>query len=367
MNHDYYDVLGVERGVSQETLKKTFRKLALKYHPDRNNSPEATQKFKEINEAYAVLSDAGRRAQYDRFGKAGVDASANGGFGQAQDYEDIFGSDLFEQLFGSFFGARETRSGQDIQVTLRVSLEQVSEGGEVDVNFRQRMECKPCGGSGCAPGTLPTRCPTCRGAGQVRGGGLFGFPKKCTQCRGRGSVITTPCPNCSGQGTVLLPTTLRVPVPAGVEAGHRLRVDGQGHSGLGRGVSGDLYIKIDVHPHDIFERDGQNLICRHDVPYDIMVLGGEIEVPSLTERIKLRVPAGTSSGQKLRIKGRGLPHVNSRALGDYFVQLQVIIPKLLTPQERTLLDELRALRQQEAQMIETKPSLLTRIRSFFGA
>lgn len=341
-SRDYYSTLGVSRQASQDEIKKAFRKQALTYHPDRNSAPEAEKKFKAVNEAYGVLSDPARRARYDQFGAAGLNESPNPYQGTASDYRDIFGSDLFEQLFSSFFrgGGTAQRHGQDILIKVEAPLEVIAIGGELDVNYRQLATCVVCRGSGCAPGTQPQTCKDCGGRGQIRGGGLFGLPQPCPRCAGRGQLITSPCAQCGGKGRAKNPVTLRVPIPLGAQSGQRLRVDGQGHQGIGGGQPGDLYIEIETQPHAVFSRDGADLHCGVKVSFPTMALGGDAEAPTLESPVTIRIPSGSQSGRKLRLKGRGLPKVGGAGRGHLFVQLTVETPSELSTHQRQLLEQL---------------------------
>jgi molecular chaperone DnaJ len=335
---DYYTLLGVARGANQDDIKKAFRKQALKYHPDRNQDPGAESQFKAINEAYGVLSDESRRARYDQFGHAGMGATSQGYTGSAADYEDIFGADLFETLFSGLFRTSKVSHGQDISVQAQVSLECIATGGELDVTYRRLSSCMPCAGSGCQPGTQPSSCQMCGGVGQVRGSGFFSLPRPCDRCGGRGTIIHSPCAQCQGAGRVKSPATLRVPIPLGMNSGHRLRVDGEGHEGVHGGQDGDLYITVSQKPHKRFTRDGADLHCAVPISFPTAALGGQVSAPTLDEPVKIKVPEGSQSGKVLRVKNRGLPHLNGADKGHLYVKLAVDTPQKLSTSQKRLLE-----------------------------
>ncbi len=339
---DYYDLLGVARDADAETLKKAFRKKAMQLHPDRNADPDAEEQFKAVNEAYAVLSDPEKRARYDRFGH-----DAPGGFGGGQgpfgfdpdSVRDVFGGDLFEQLFGAFFRGGRARHGRDLQVPMTVTLDEVARGGDRAVTFTRRGVCDTCAGSGAAPGTRPVRCDTCAGMGQVRvRAGFVAMLQACPDCRGQGTRIATPCGACRGTGQVSEEVTLKVPVPPGIATGHKLRLDGEGHAGQDAGTAGDLYVQIEVEPHPFFERRGDDLVCEVPISFPQAALGATIEVPTLDGKARVKVPSGTQSGKTLRLRGKGLPPVRGRGAGDQLVKLQIETPQTLTAKQRELLE-----------------------------
>lgn len=335
---DYYSLLGVSRNAGQDEIKKAFRKQALKYHPDRNQEPGAEAQFKAINEAYGVLSDESRRARYDQYGHSGMGSASQGYSGSAADYEDIFGADLFETLFSGLFRASKVSHGQDISVKTEVSLECIATGGELDVTYRRLASCTACAGSGCQPGTQPSSCTTCGGVGQVRGSGFFSLPRPCDRCAGRGTLIESPCVQCRGAGRVKSPTTLRVPIPLGMNSGHRLRVDGEGHEGIHGGQDGDLYITVSEKSHERFTRDGADLHCAVPISFPTAALGGQISAPTLDQSVKIKVPEGSQSGKVLRVKHRGLPHLNGSERGHLYVKLAVSTPQKLSESQKRLLE-----------------------------
>ena len=353
---DYYEILGVERGCDGPGLKSAFRKLAMEHHPDRNGGCEdAAARFKEINEAYSVLSDPQKRAAYDRFGHAGVNGGGGGGPGGAQfhDVHDIF-NEVFGDVFGDMFGqgGRTRRSGpargQDLRYDLEITLEQAFAGAEVEIVVPAAITCDTCEGTGAKPGTSPTVCGTCGGAGRVRASqGFFSVERACPRCGGTGRLILDPCADCHGHGQVRKERKLQVRIPSGVDDGARIRLAGEGDAGARGGPRGDLYIFISVAPHDLFERDGLDLLCTVPVPMAIAVLGGEIEAPCLMGgdncdgncKIPVQVPEGAQTGKTLRLKGRGMPSLRSRERGDLVVEIFVETPTKLTARQKELMTE----------------------------
>jgi molecular chaperone DnaJ len=354
MARDYYEVLGVARDASEEQLKRAFRKLAMEHHPDRNaGCTDAEARFKELNEAYSVLADPQKRAAYDRFGHAGVNGM-NGGGGQFHDIHDIF-NEVFGEAFGDMFGgARRSsgpRRGQDLRYDLEITLEQAFAGSLSEIRIPASLTCEVCTGSGCKPGTNPTACTTCGGAGRIRAAqGFFSIERTCPRCGGSGRMVMDPCQTCHGAGQVRKERTLEVRIPPGVDDGARIRLSGEGDAGANGGPRGDLYIFLSVRPHDLFERDGLDLLCTAPVPMYTAALGGEIEVPCLAGpedcaddcRIKVKIPEGTQTGHKVRIKGRGMPSLRGRQHGDLLVELFVETPTQLTGRQKELLRELAA-------------------------
>lgn len=342
---DYYEVLGVPRSASQDDLKRAFYKLARQYHPDVNKEPDAPVKFKEINEAYQVLSDADKRAMYDRFGQAGVSGTpgADAGFG------DIPFTDIFESLFGAGFGSRtRTRRGPQpgahLKTTLTLEFEEAVFGADKDISVPRLETCPSCKGSGAEPGTSPTRCPQCRGTGEVRRAtqsifGQFINVAPCPRCGGEGEVINTPCHECGGQKRVQVMRKLVVKVPPGVDEGTQIRLQGEGESGTGGGPSGHLYVQIAIKPHAKFRRDNQDLM--YDLPLNIAqaALGAEIQVPTLDGQELLKIPAGTQHGKTFRLKGRGVPNLKRSGRGDMIVTAMVGVPTHLSEKQKALLRE----------------------------
>jgi molecular chaperone DnaJ len=343
---DYYEVLGVGRSASADELKKAYRKLALEFHPDRNpDNPAAEDKFKEASEAYAVLSDADKRRQYDQFGHQAM--GAGGGFqGDFQNFGDIFG-DLFGDLFGAMGGGGRRggrgQRGADLRYTHELGLEDVLTGEETTLELPRMLRCEKCTGTGTKPGTHPERCGRCNGTGQaVFQQGLFRISRPCDACRGEGSVVRSPCTSCRGTGRTEGKKTLKVRVPAGVEDGMRLRVAGEGEAGLAGGPPGDLYVVMAVREHPLFQREGADLTCEVPVLFTQAALGAEIDVPTLEGRVKLKIPEGTQSGRTFRLRSKGLPSVNSPARGDLHVRIFVEVPSRLNARQRALLEEFAA-------------------------
>ena len=353
---DYYEILGVERSADDGALKASFRKLAMEHHPDRNGGcEEAEGRFKEINEAYSILSDPQKRAAYDRFGHAGVNGSGGGGGGNGQfhDVNDIF-SEVFGDVFGDMFGGRgRQRSGpargQDLRYDLEITLEQAYAGSEVEITVPASINCESCDGSGAKPGTSPTVCGSCGGAGRVRASqGFFSIERACPRCGGSGRLVLDPCQECHGHGQLRKERTLQVRIPAGVDDGARIRLAGEGDAGARGGPRGDLYIFLSVRPHDLFDREGLDLLCTVPVPMAVAALGGDIEAPCLMGgeacdgncKIEVKVPEGAQTGRTVRLKGRGMPSLRSRERGDLVVELFVETPTKLTARQKELMREL---------------------------
>ncbi|WP_026329866.1 molecular chaperone DnaJ [Thioalkalivibrio sp. ALE12] len=339
---DYYEVLGVAKDASAADIKKAFRRLAMKYHPDRNpGDEEAEAKFKEARAAYDVLSDDQKRAAYDRYGHAGVDGSG-GGFGGgagASNFSDIF-EDIFGDIFGGGGGGRGQRAyrGSDLQYNLDLTLEEAVFGTEVKIRIPTTVSCEACDGSGAEPGTSPETCPTCNGVGQVRiQQGFFSVQQTCPRCEGSGKIVSSPCKSCHGKGRVQEQNTLDVKIPAGVDSGDRIRLAGQGEAGMNGGPPGDLYVQVRVKPHKLFRREGSDLHCEVPVSFATAALGGELEVPSLDGRVKLKVPAETQTGKQFRVSGKGVKSVHGGAVGDLICRVVVETPINLTKEQKQLL------------------------------
>jgi molecular chaperone DnaJ len=340
---DYYEVLGVGREASADELKKAFRKLALQFHPDKNpDNPEAEERFKEINEAYAVLSDSAKRAQYDQFGHA----FAEGGGGFSGDFSNV--QDIFGEFFGEFFGGGRSSGprrarGRDLLYRLDLEFTEAVFGTTKEVVVNREEDCAPCTGSGMKPGTQPAVCPTCRGTGQIRvSQGFFAIARTCTHCAGAGQIIKDPCETCRGRGRVPREAKLKVTVPPGVDDGTRLRLRGEGEAGLRGGPSGDLFVQLDVAPHPVFERDGVDLHCLVPISFAQAALGDEVEVPSLEGPVALRIPEGTQTGHRFTFRNRGVQHLSSNSRGDLLVTVVVETPTKLTERQRDLLREFAA-------------------------
>lgn len=342
---DYYEILGVAKGVSEADLKKAYRRVAMKYHPDRNpDDKDAEEKFKEASEAYEVLSDENKRAAYDQYGHAGLEGAGGmgGGFGGGG-FSDIFG-DVFGDIFGGGGGGRRggPARGSDLRYTLELSLEDAVKGTSVKIKVPTLVSCKTCDGSGAKAGTKPATCTTCGGHGQVRmQQGFFSVQQTCPTCRGKGKIITDPCKDCHGHGRVEETKTLSVKVPPGVDNGDRIRLAGEGEAGAEGGPSGDLYVQISVKEHEFFQRDGKNLYCEVPIGLVEACLGGEIEVPTLDGRVKLKIPEETQTGKLFRLRGKGVAPVRGGAAGDLLCRVIVETPVNLTSKQKDLLRQLQ--------------------------
>jgi len=343
---DYYEVLGVAKDANDAAIKKAFKRLAMKHHPDRNkDNPEAEEKFKEGKEAYDILSDAQKRAAYDQYGHAGVDASAGGGYGGgagAGNFSDIFG-DVFGDIFGGGGGGggrSRAYRGSDLRYNMELNLEDAVAGTTVKIKIPTLVGCKTCDGSGAKKGSSPVTCTTCGGTGQVRiQQGFFSVQQTCPHCHGQGKTISDPCGDCHGQGRIEERKTLSVKVPAGVDNGDRIRLSGEGEAGENGGPPGDLYVQMHVKAHPIFERQDSNLLCQVPISIATAALGGELEVPTLNGRVKLKIPSETQTGKMFRLKGKGVKPVRGGAMGDLLCKVVVETPVKLSAKQKELLKE----------------------------
>ena len=368
---DYYEVLGVERGVSEAELKKAYRRLAMKHHPDRNPDDKAAEeKFKEANEAYEVLSDAGKRSAYDQYGHAGVDPQMGGGGGPGgANFSDIFG-DVFSDFFGG--GGRGgsrggAQRGSDLRYTLELDLEEAVRGTTVTIRVPTLVNCKPCDGSGAKKGTTPVTCTTCGGIGQVRmQQGFFSVQQTCPRCHGSGKMITDPCGSCHGHGRGEEHKTLSVKVPPGVDTGDRIRLSGEGEAGAMGGPAGDLYVVVNVREHAIFQRDGKHLYCEVPISFADAALGGELEVPTLDGRVKLKIPEGTQTGKMFRLRGKGVAPVRGGGAGDLMCKVAVETPVHLDKRQRELLDEFRRTLEGDSSHSPKANGWFEGVKRFFG-
>ncbi|WOI36238.1 molecular chaperone DnaJ [Alteromonas sp. CI.11.F.A3] len=343
---DYYEVLGVDKGASEREIKKAYKKLAMKYHPDRTQGDKALEvKFKEIQEAYEVLNDAQKRAAYDQYGHAGVDPNRGGaGFGGGGDFGDIFG-DVFGDIFGGggARGGRQSRArqGSDLRYNLELSLEEAVRGKSVDIRVPTLVECEVCDGSGAKKGSSPKTCPTCHGNGQVQmRQGFFAVQQTCPTCSGKGKIIEDPCNSCHGHGRKEKTKTLNVKIPSGVDTGDRIRLSGEGEAGENGAPAGDLYVQVHVRDHKIFQRDGNNLYCEVPLSFTTAALGGELEVPTLDGKVKLKISPETQTGRMFRLRGKGVKSVRSGAVGDLMCKVVVETPVSLSSRQKELLQEL---------------------------
>ncbi len=351
---DYYDVLGVQRNATKDEIKNKYRQLALKYHPDRNKSPDAESKFKEISEAYAILSDDEKRAQYDQFGHAGIDGRySTEDIFRGVNFDEIlrdigFGFGGFGSIFDTFFGGRPGRGpqrGQDIRYDLEISLEQAYAGLGTEIEVPRTERCAECNGSGAKPGTSPKKCPECGGAGQIQHVQRAGFMQfariePCRKCRGKGTIIEKPCNQCHGAGIVERNRRISVKIPAGVDTGSQLLLRGEGDAPNGGGRRGDLYVVVHVKPHATFQREGNDLICNVDVSFSRAALGGDLQVPTLDGPANIMMPAGTQSGAIFRLRKKGMPAIRENGKGDELVVVQVRTPTNLTSHQKELVQEL---------------------------
>lgn len=371
---DYYEVLGVARAAPEAEVKKAYRRLAMKYHPDRNPGDKAAEgKFKEAKEAYEVLTDEHKRAAYDQFGHAGVDASAGaraGGFNPADAFGDIFG-DMFGDIFG---GGRRAGRGQrvyrgaDLRYELELELEQAVFGDSITIRVPALVRCEVCKGSGARAGSAPQTCPTCRGQGQVRmQQGFFSLQQTCPHCHGSGTVITDPCPECRGEGRVEESRKLSVKIPPGVDSGDRIRLAGEGEAGPQAGPAGDLYVEIHVRPHALFTREGADLLCAVPVSLMTAALGGQVEVPTLDGKVVLKITPETQSGRVLRLRGKGVKPVRGGSTGDLLCRIEVETPVNLSREQKDLLRQLDAsLRAGAAQHSPRELSWFEGVKRFFS-
>jgi molecular chaperone DnaJ len=371
VKRDYYEILGVQRGATEQEIKSAYRKLALQFHPDRNpNNPDAEEKFKECSEAYAILADSEKREMYNRFGHAGVGAGAPGGGFDAsvfQDFGDIFGEFFgFGDLFGGGRSGGRTRAqrGADLREDITIEFEEAAFGVEKQITYRKHELCEKCNGSGSAQGKAPASCRTCGGRGQVRyQQGFFSIARTCPTCHGAGSVISDPCANCRGEGRVVQQKTIDAKIPAGVEDGTRIRFTGMGEAGVHGGPAGDLYLVLRVKQHAFFERQGNDLYCVVPISYTQAAVGTEIQVPTLEGEQTLKIPEGTQSGTVLKLRGKGVPVLNGHGKGNLFVEVRVQTPTKLTKRQRELLQELQGIAQ-----VENKPqrtSILDKMKDIF--
>ena len=347
---DLYEVLGLQKGASDDEIKKAYRKLAKKYHPDLNpGDKEAEKKMKEVNGAYEVLSDAEKKARYDQYGFAGIDpnyagVAGGGGFGGFQDFDlgDIFGS-----MFGGGFGGQQTRQngprkGENLRITLQLTFEEAVFGCEKSVSVTRNESCKDCGGTGAKKGTSPETCPVCRGSGQVQSTqrtpfGVFSSSSPCQNCKGTGKIIKEPCPSCKGEGRVRKTRTIRVKIPAGIDDGQTISLRGEGNGGTQGGPAGDLYVTVYVKEHKMFKRDGQDIILEMPISFAQAALGATLTVPTVDGKVQYDLPEGTQTGTVFRLRGSGVPSINGRGRGDQYVKVNVEIPRNLNHEQKELL------------------------------
>ena len=369
---DYYEILGVNRDAEDDAIKKAYRKLAMKHHPDRNpeDKGKSEEKFKEAKEAYEVLSDPDKRVAYDRYGHAGVDPSAAAGAQGAgfSNFADAFG-DIFGDIFGQARGGRSNvYRGADLRYNLEISLEAAAHGTETKIRIPTMDQCATCHGSGAKPGTQPKVCPTCNGQGQVRmQQGFFSIQQACPKCHGTGKVIADPCVSCQGAGRVKQHKTLSVKIPAGVDEGDRIRLSGEGEAGVNGGPPGDLYVQLHLKPHPVFQRDHDDLHCEMPISFTIAALGGEIEIPTLSGSAGIKIPPETQSGKVFRLRGKGIKGVRSHAHGDLLCHMVVETPVHLTERQKELLRELETINKKDSDRHNPRAkSWMDKVKEFFA-
>ncbi len=365
---DFYEVLGVNRDASDDDIKKSYRKLAMKHHPDRNpDSRESEDKFKEAKLAYEILSDANKRAQYDQFGHAGMEGGAGGGQGFGN-FADAF-SDIFGDIFGGAAGGRQRTNvyrGADLRYNIDISLEDAARGNETKIRIPTMEACEPCGGTGAKAGTTPTTCTMCGGHGQVRmQQGFFSIQQACPTCHGSGKMIVDPCGDCHGAGRIKKHKTLSVKIPAGVDGGDRIRLTGEGEHGINGGPPGDLYVVIQLREHPVFKRDHDDLHCEMPISFTAAALGGDVEIPTLDGHAKIKIAEATQTGKVFRLRSKGIKGVRSQTHGDLYCHVVVETPVNLTTRQMELLRELETLSQGEDNNPRAK-GWMDRVKDFFG-
>jgi molecular chaperone DnaJ len=376
---DYYSVLGVNRDASEEDIKKSYRRMAMKFHPDRNSTDkDSEEKFKECKEAYEVLTDARKRAAYDQYGHAGVDQAAAFGAGARGGAEGFGGfADAFGDIFGEIFGQQRGGGGRggngvyrgaDLRYNLELSLEDAARGTEAKIRIPTLEQCATCHGSGAKPGTQPKQCPTCHGRGEVRvSQGFFSLQQTCPQCHGSGKIIPEPCATCEGAGRVRKHKTLSVKIPAGVDQDDRIRLSGEGEAGVNGGPAGDLYVVVNLKPHSMFQRDGADLHCELPISFATAALGGELEIPTLDGHAKIKIPAETQTGQVFRLKNKGIRPVRGSVTGDLYCHVSTETPVNLTGRQKELLREFEEITQLDPGAHSPRAkNFFDKVKEFFG-
>ena len=371
---DFYEILGVNRDASEEDIKKSYRKLAMKYHPDRNpDSKDSEAKFKEAKEAYEILSDADKRRAYDAYGHAGVNPQMGGGGPGGEGFGGF--SEAFGDIFGEIFGGgrrgggSQVYRGADLRYNMEITLEQAARGTETKIRIPSLDECETCHGSGAKPGTKAKTCQTCNGQGQVRlQQGFFAIQQTCPTCHGTGKVIPEPCTTCHGAGRTKAHKTLSVKIPAGVDDGDRIRLSGEGEAGVNGGPAGDLYVVVQLKPHGVFQRDGADLHCEMPITFTVAALGGEISIPTLDGEAKIKIPAETQSGQVFRLRGKGIRPVRQTSAGDLMCHVVVETPVRLTDRQKELLRELEEINKKDGDKHNPRAkSFMDKVKDFFAS
>ena len=370
---DYYEVLGISKGASEKEIKKAYRRQAMKYHPDRNQDDKAAEeKFKEVNEAFEVLSDSNKRSAYDQFGHDGVQGNMGGGHGDFSGFGDIFG-DVFGDIFGrgNARGSRHTSyRGRDLQYSLELTLEEAVKGITKKIQIPRQKTCSSCNGTRAKKGTTPITCKRCNGIGEIRmQQGFFTIQQSCPDCNGEGKKIKEFCPDCKGQGRIQVEKTLSVKIPAGVDDGNQIRLSNEGEDGINGGHAGDLYIKFRLKKHPIFKRDGDDLHCEVPISFFDAALGGELEIPTLNGRVKLKIPKETQTGKVFRLRNKGIKSVKSHFQGDLLCKIVIETPVQLTDKQKDLMKELRSTFSQETEKEHSprKESFFKRVKDFFDS
>lgn len=376
---DYYEVMGVPKNATDAEIKKAYRKLAKKYHPDLNPGDKAAEaKFKELNEAYEVLSDKDKRARYDQFGHAGVDPNFGGGTGGGSPFTgDIDLGDIFNSFFGGGFGGfggrtvnpNAPRRGSDTEATVNISFEEAAKGCKKTITFQKIDTCDHCGGNGAERGTSARTCPNCNGTGQVRISqrtpfGVVQTSRSCDRCGGTGRVIDNPCSTCGGKGRVRKSKTIEINIPAGIDNEQILNVGGQGNAGSNGGPAGDLHVYVNVRPHPIFERRGNDVWCEVPITFTQAALGAEVVVPTIDGRVSYQVREGTQPGDVFKLKGKGIPRIGGHGRGDQYVRMTIEVPKNLSPRQKSLLQDFDNVA--EDKNYQKRKSFFDKIKNMFG-